>query len=88
MVKVGVGIQHILDREALPLYLGQDALRIAAGIDDGTLLGFGTTDDIAVGLDHADGQGSDDQRDPPGDTPKSGQPRVQGPLVLPAPSGC
>ena len=55
VVKVGMGVEHVPDRETMARDLGQDALRVSAGIDDGPLFCLLAADYIAVGLDQADG---------------------------------
>ena len=56
-----VGIEHVLDVQTMASHLGQNALGVSTRIDDGPLFGLPTTYDVAIGLNHADRQGYDDQ---------------------------
>jgi hypothetical protein len=55
MVKMRVGVKHILDRQTVALDLGQDPVWMAAWVYDGADLGLLTSNDVAIGLDYAHG---------------------------------
>ena len=56
MVKVAVGVEDVLDGKAVALNGSQDPLGMTTGVYDDAPLGLFAPDDVAVGLDQADGQ--------------------------------
>jgi hypothetical protein len=61
MVEMAMGVDDVFDGELLLRRLQQNPVHFVAGIDDGPFAGFFTSHDVAVGLDRADGNVSDNQ---------------------------
>jgi hypothetical protein len=55
VVKVGVGVQNIFNRQSGRLDLGQNPLGFVAGVDYDALPGFFTANDIAIGSNRPNG---------------------------------